>query len=68
MRRSPTRRGKAEVSFQDLSWLHEYEGNAELSKAINSMFRWYWDSVACVAFLSDMVREEMACLPKDDGL
>ncbi|WQF79712.1 hypothetical protein CDEST_04726 [Colletotrichum destructivum] len=42
--------------------------SAELSKAINCMFQWYWDSVACVAFLSDMVREEMGYLPKDDGL
>ncbi|KZL67049.1 het domain-containing protein [Colletotrichum incanum] len=108
--------GKDEISFQDLCWLHEYEGNcesfasietilpslgrssaekahrlrrrsgfdkivqtaqlakakrlryawvdtccidktssAELSEAINSMFRWYQDSKICFAFLSDVV-------------
>ena len=28
--------------------------NAELSEAINSMFRWYWDAQVCYTYLSDV--------------
>jgi hypothetical protein len=30
--------------------------SAELSKAINSMFRWYRDAVACYIYLSDVAK------------
>ncbi|KAF1977898.1 HET-domain-containing protein [Bimuria novae-zelandiae CBS 107.79] len=31
--------------------------SSELSEAINSMYRWYWDANICYAFLSDMDME-----------
>jgi hypothetical protein len=32
--------------------------SAELSEAINSMFRWYWDSAVCFAYLNDVPSDE----------
>lgn len=33
--------------------------NAELSEAINSMFRWYHDAVVCYVYLSDVADEDI---------
>ena len=33
--------------------------SAELSEAINSMFRWYWDSKECYAYLEDVSIDNM---------
>jgi hypothetical protein len=32
--------------------------SAELSEAINSMFRWYWDAQVCYAYLSDVLESD----------
>ena len=32
----------------------DQKSSAELSEAINSMYRWYWDAVVCYAYLADV--------------
>ncbi|KAF2674768.1 HET-domain-containing protein [Microthyrium microscopicum] len=39
---------------------------AELSEAINSMFRWYQDAAVCYAYLSDVVQDSSDSLEKPD--
>jgi len=42
--------------------------SAELSEAINSMFKWYQNSSVCIAYLSDVSLEQTCHLPTYDKL
>jgi hypothetical protein len=52
----------AAISDHYLQWIDtcciDKSSSAELSEAINSMFRWYRDSEVCYAFLSDVDADE----------
>jgi hypothetical protein len=41
--------------------------SAELSEAINSMFRWYKDSVVCIVYMSDSIQAKWGSSKKADG-
>ncbi|KFY07970.1 hypothetical protein V492_06653 [Pseudogymnoascus sp. VKM F-4246] len=41
--------------------------SAELSEAINSMYRWYAESTICYAFLSDVTVDEVILGPSEDA-
>ncbi|KAI1788652.1 hypothetical protein LXA43DRAFT_630302 [Ganoderma leucocontextum] len=60
----------AEREGYEWGWLDtsciDKTSSAELSEAINCMYRWYWDADVCCAYLSDVSDDDNPFLPQSD--
>lgn len=54
-------------SYADRDCSIDQTSSAELSEAINSMFRWYKNACVCYAYLSEVINSEDGFLMVSDG-